>query len=96
MLASRRMSRAGLEVCVSLISLVTAAVPVAAQDAPAIDPASTREQQLRDQLRNILHELDEVQLQKERATPEAERPAIIKEEAEPKMTLILKELISSL
>jgi len=86
MLASRRMSRAGLEVCVSLISLVTAAVPVAAQDAPAIDPASTREQQLRDQLRNILHELDEVQLQKERATPEAERPAIIKEEAEPKMT----------
>jgi len=80
------MSRAGLEVCVSLISLVTAAVPVAAQDAPAIDPASTREQQLRDQLRNILHELDEIQLQKERATPEAERPAIIKEEAEPKMT----------
>jgi iron complex outermembrane recepter protein len=75
--------RGRLAICIWLILLAASAVPAAAQDAPPIDPATTpREQELRDQLRNILHELDEIQLQKEKATPEAERPSIIKEQAE--------------
>ena len=55
-----------------------------AQDAPTGDPAaSPRERELRKELNNILKELDEIQQHKERATPEAERPSIIKEPAEP-------------
>jgi iron complex outermembrane receptor protein len=55
-----------------------------AQDAPIRDPAaSTREEELRDQLRNILRELDEIQQHKESLTPTEERPSIIKEQAEP-------------
>ena len=54
-----------------------------AQDAPSSDPsASPRERALRDQLKNILKELDELQQKKESEKPEAERPTIIKEQAE--------------
>ena len=58
-----------------------------AQDAPSAgSTSSSREQELREQLNNILKELDEIQQQKESAKPEAERPAIIKEQAEPEAT----------
>ena len=71
-------------ICIALTVLATSALPAAGQDAPSTDPSATpREQKLRDQLRNILHELDEIQQQKERAVPEEERPSIIKEQAEP-------------
>ncbi|MBX3330327.1 MAG: TonB-dependent receptor [Nitrospira sp.] len=56
---------------------------VLAQDAPSSDPStSPRERALRDQLKNILQELDELQQKKESEKPEAERPTIIKENAE--------------
>ena len=69
-------------VCVGVF--VVAAAQAGAQDTPSTDPsASPREQELRQQLNNILKELDDIQQQKEHATPEAERPSIIKEQAEP-------------
>ena len=56
---------------------------VFAQDAsPADSSTSPRERALRDQLKNILQELDELQQKKESEKPEAERPTIIKEKAE--------------
>ena len=66
------------------VLLVGAVEGQAVAQAPTTDPsASPREQELRDQLNNILKELDEIQQQKEHATPEEERPSIIKEQAEP-------------
>ena len=54
-----------------------------AQDAPSSDTStSPRERALRDQLKNILKELDELQQKKESEKPDAERPTIIKEKAE--------------
>lgn len=54
-----------------------------AQDALAVDPsASPREKELRQQLKTILHELDEMQQRKEGAKPEPERSSIIKEKPE--------------
>lgn len=83
---SGRQSVVAIGLWVGLLIVATAGRPAIAQDAPAADPSATpRERELRDQLRNILHELDEIQLQKEKATPEAERPSIIKEQAEPEM-----------
>src|SRR5580765_4253439 len=58
-----------------------------AQDAPSAGPTgSSREQELREQLNDILKELDEIQQQKESDKPEAERPAIIKQQAEHETT----------
>jgi iron complex outermembrane recepter protein len=55
-----------------------------AQVAPSADPnASPRERELRDQLKHILQELEELQQQKESVKPEEERPSIIKETVEP-------------
>jgi iron complex outermembrane recepter protein len=86
MWALKRVSRWHLAVLISLL-MISRGAPGAAQNAPSADPsASPREQELRNQLRNILHELDEIQQQKEKAAPEDERPAIIKEEAEPQTT----------
>ncbi|HTL60667.1 MAG TPA: TonB-dependent receptor [Nitrospira sp.] len=83
MWASRGMSLGQFAICIGVIVFATSGVPAAAQDASPTDPsASPREQELREQLRNILHELDEIQQQKEKATPEAERPSIIQEQAE--------------
>jgi len=45
--------------------------------------ASPREQELRQQLKTILQELDEMQQKKEGGKPESERTSIIKEKAEP-------------
>src|SRR5262245_45954910 len=81
MWAVKGFSRWQLVVWIWLVVIATG-TPGAAQDAPSADPsASPREKELRDQLRNILHELDEIQQQKEKTTPEEERPSIIKEEA---------------
>lgn len=54
-----------------------------AQAAPPADTGGARERELRDQLKNILQELEELQQQKDSARPEEERPSIIKEPAEP-------------
>ena len=54
-----------------------------AQATPPADTGGARERELRDQLKNILQELEELQQQKEGARPEEERPSIIKEPAEP-------------
>ena len=87
MWACRGISRGQLAVCIALILFATSVAPAAAQDAPSADPsASSRERELRQQLNNILKELDELQQQKERAAPEAERPSIIKEQAEAEAT----------
>ncbi|HET9313889.1 MAG TPA: TonB-dependent receptor plug domain-containing protein, partial [Nitrospira sp.] len=54
-----------------------------AQATPPADTGEARERELRDQLKNILQELEELQQQKDGARPEEERPSIIKEPAEP-------------
>jgi len=85
MRASGRMFCGQSAICVGLVWLVMSAGHAVAQE--SADPsASPREQELRQQLNNILKELDEIQQQKEHATPEAERPSIIKEQAEPEAT----------
>src|SRR5688572_26373448 len=53
-----------------------------AQATPPADTGGARERELRDQLKNILQELEELQQQKAGARPEEERPSIIKEPAE--------------
>src|SRR5262245_5986 len=84
MWATKRILGRQSAVCIGLLFMATAVGPAIAQDAPTADPsASPREQELREQLNNILKELDELQQQKEHATPEGERPSIIKEQAEP-------------
>ena len=66
-----------------LLTMIAAAGETLAQDAPSADPTgSSRERELRDQLNNILKELEDIQQQKESAKPEAERPSIIKEKEE--------------
>ncbi len=58
---------------------------VLAQDSGG-DPdtaASPREKELRGQLKNILQELEEIQQKKEAASPEEQRPSIVKERVEP-------------
>jgi iron complex outermembrane recepter protein len=57
--------------------------PASAQDASVGDPSgSPRETELRQQLKTILRELDEMQQKKESAKPETERSPIIKEKTE--------------
>jgi len=55
---------------------------IAQESPPSSSTASPRERELRDQLKTILQELDELQQKKESETPETERPTIIKEKAE--------------
>ncbi|MCS6306391.1 MAG: TonB-dependent receptor [Nitrospira sp.] len=78
-------SRWGYAMAVGMFVLCAAGNGKAlAQEAPSSDTStSSREKALRDQLKNILKELDELQQKKESQKPEAERPAIIKEKAEP-------------
>ena len=45
--------------------------------------ASPREQELRGQLKNILQELEEIQMKKDSAKPDEQRSSIVKERAEP-------------
>ena len=72
---------------IALMALAMSAVQAVAQDVPTPDPsASPRERELRQQLNNILKELDELQQQKESAAPEEERPSIIQEQPEPETT----------
>ncbi len=69
---------------VAVLALVAiGGTAVLAQDSPPADSvAMPREKQLRDQLKTILQELEELQQKKESEKPEAERPPIIKEKAE--------------
>lgn len=75
-------------ICSSVVGLVVfcavGGANVCAQDTPAADSsASPRERELRDQLKTILQELDDLQQKKESAKPETERTSIIKEKKEP-------------
>ena len=72
-------------ICSSVVGLVVlcavGGANVCAQDTPAAGPSgSSRERELRDQLKTILKELDEIQQQKESEKPETERTSIIKEQ----------------
>ena len=68
MWASGRMCRGQSAICIGLMWLAMSAGHAVAQE--SADPsASPREQELRQQLNNILKELDEIQQQKEHATP---------------------------
>ena len=68
---------------VGFLLFITGGNNALSQDTPSANPTgSSREQELRDQLNNILKELEDIQHQKESATPEAERPSIIKEKDE--------------
>ena len=84
MRATKRLSPKRWAPYLGFVLLWAVAGRAIAQDAPTSDPAnSARERELRDQLRNILRELDEIQQHKESVTPGEERPSIIKEQAEP-------------
>lgn len=84
MVESVRVSRWGYAVAVGIFVLCVAGNGKAlAQEASSSDTStSPRERELRDQLKSILQELDELQQKKESGKPEAERPAIIKEKTE--------------
>jgi iron complex outermembrane recepter protein len=83
MFATIGVSRLCYALVMGMLTMLAAGGPAIAQDAPLDDPtASPREQQLRDQLKNILQELEDIQQQKESAKPETERPSIIKEKPE--------------
>lgn len=77
-------SRWGYAIAIGMFVIcVAASDDVLAQGSPSSDPsASPRERELRDQLKNILKELDELQQKKESEKPDTERPTIIKEKAE--------------
>ena len=84
MRATKRLSPKRWAPYLGFVLLWAVAGQAIAQDAPTSDPAtSPRERELRDQLRNILRELDEIQQHKESVTPGEERPSIIKEQVEP-------------
>ena len=82
-----------------VIALVIGVFPssdVSAQDASAADSsASPRERELRNQLKNILQELDELKQKKDGAEPELERPSIIKEKTEASPAEVATESASS-
>ncbi len=79
-----RVSRWSYAVTVGLVMMCAVwGSNVFAQDTAAADPStSPRERELRDQLKTILQELDELQQKKESAKPETERPSIIKEKTD--------------
>lgn len=87
-------------ICSSVVGLVVlcavGGANVCAQDTPAADPsASPRERELRDQLKTILQELDDLQQKKESAKPETERTSIIKEKKEPASSEVITDATSS-
>ncbi len=80
-----RISRWGYGIAVGIFVICAATGnDVFAQGTSSSDPsASAREKELRDQLKDILQELEELQQKKESGKPEGERPTIIKEDTEP-------------
>lgn len=87
-------------VCASVVGLVVlcavGGAKVVAQDTSAADPsASPRERELRDQLKTILQELDDLQQKKENAKPETERTSIIKDKTEPASSEVTADTPSS-
>ena len=77
---------------VALALVAIGGTAVVAQDAPLADPvAIPREKELRDQLKTILQELEELQQKKEGEKPPAERTPIIKEKAESDSTAATTE-----
>ncbi|MDF0650646.1 MAG: TonB-dependent receptor plug domain-containing protein [Nitrospira sp.] len=92
-----RISRWGYGIAVGIFVICAATGnDVFAQGTSSSDPsASAREKELRDQLNNILRELDELQQKKESGKPEGERPTIIKEDTEPATEATATEGISA-
>lgn len=84
MFAEVRTFRKCSAITVAVLALLAiGGTAVRAQDAPPADPAAlSREKALRDQLKTILQELEELQQKKEGEKPQAERLPIIKEKAE--------------
>ncbi len=80
-----RISRWGYGIAVGIFVICGATGnDIFAQGTSSSDPsASAREKELRDQLKDILQELEELQQKKESGKPEGERPTIIKEDTEP-------------
>ncbi|TKB69106.1 MAG: TonB-dependent receptor [Nitrospira sp.] len=75
-----RAFRVGYTMAVGLVALLAVGGEGIAQEAPSADPSALpRERELRDQLKTILQELDELQQKKDSTKPEAERQPIIKE-----------------
>lgn len=69
---------------VGLLCLTIQGRAIAQDMAPPSDETTTpRERELRNQLKTILQELDEIGQAKAQAKPEQERPAIVKEKVEP-------------
>lgn len=75
-----RAFRVGYAMAVGLVALLAVGGEGMAQDATSADSSTLpRERELRDQLKTILQELDELQRKKDSTKPEAERQPIIKE-----------------
>lgn len=78
---SKRMGRA---MALGLFYAATVAAAMAQEPATTTDDATTpRERELRNQLKSILQELEDIGHAKERAKPEAERVPIVKQRIEP-------------
>jgi iron complex outermembrane recepter protein len=76
-------SRRRYAMMLGLSAFVMAGGTVFAQDTPLADSsASPRERELRNQLKNILQELDELKQKKDGAEPKSDGPSIIKEKTE--------------
>ncbi len=81
--------------CITWYGIVAVAAFVSGLGAPAICTAqeasgpaegstTQREQELRDQLKSILQELEELQKAREETVPATKRPSVVKEQIEPK------------
>jgi iron complex outermembrane receptor protein len=81
---SKRASYIGCGVVV--VGILSGGYEIARAEEPTSPPAvqsSAREQQLREQLKDILHELDELQREREGALPPADRPQAATEKVAP-------------
>lgn len=77
----RRAAAVGL-LCIVVETVALGQEPPIAPD----ETATSRERELRKQLKSILQELDEIGQSKEQGRPEADRPSIVKEREEPTAT----------
>ncbi|HSS29413.1 MAG TPA: TonB-dependent receptor plug domain-containing protein, partial [Nitrospiraceae bacterium] len=78
-------------VAVAVLGNMAAIDHVVSAQEPEQPAVSPREEQLREQLKGILHELDELQKERERALPSGERPQAVIEKVSPQVSEAMPE-----
>jgi len=89
MVSSKRVMH--IIVAVAVLGSMAAIDHVVSAQEPEQPAVSPREEQLREQLKGILHELDELQKARERALPPGERPQAIIEKVSPQVSEAMPE-----